>query len=64
MICAAPWRASWSTAATGAAVRLETARDCPREMINFLLQQFALDDVDLYRMPGPVNLNACRRCTI
>jgi len=41
----------------GAAVRLETSRDCPREMINFLLQQFALDDVDLYRMPGPVNLN-------
>ncbi|MGC1459771.1 MAG: polyphosphate kinase 1 [Steroidobacteraceae bacterium] len=41
----------------GAAVRLETARDCPRDMINFLLQQFALDDVDLYRMPGPVNLN-------
>jgi polyphosphate kinase len=41
----------------GAAVRLETARDCPREMINFLQQQFALEDVDLYRMPGPVNLN-------
>jgi polyphosphate kinase len=41
----------------GAAVRLETARDCPKEMINFLLQQFALDEVDLYRMPGPVNLN-------
>jgi polyphosphate kinase len=41
----------------GAAVRLETARDCPKEMINFLLEQFALDDVDLYRMPGPVNLN-------
>jgi polyphosphate kinase len=41
----------------GAAVRLETARDCPKDMINFLLQQFALADVDLYRMPGPVNLN-------
>src|SRR5579862_304213 len=41
----------------GAAVRLETARDCPKDMINFLLEQFALDDVDLYRMPGPVNLN-------
>jgi polyphosphate kinase len=41
----------------GAAVRLETSRDCPREMIDFLLQQFALTDVDLYRMPGPVNLN-------
>jgi polyphosphate kinase len=41
----------------GAAVRLETARDCPKDMISFLLQQFALADVDLYRMPGPVNLN-------
>jgi polyphosphate kinase len=41
----------------GAAVRLETARDCPKDLINFLLQQFALADVDLYRMPGPVNLN-------
>jgi polyphosphate kinase len=41
----------------GAAVRLETARDCPKEMISFLLQQFALAEVDLYRMPGPVNLN-------
>src|SRR6201985_1271472 len=41
----------------GAAVRLETARDCPKEMINFLLEQFSLTEVDLYRMPGPVNLN-------
>jgi polyphosphate kinase len=41
----------------GAAVRLETSRDCPKDMINFLLRQFALAEVDLYRMPGPVNLN-------
>jgi polyphosphate kinase len=41
----------------GAAVRLETSRDCPDDMIEFLLRQFALTDVDLYRMPGPVNLN-------
>jgi polyphosphate kinase len=41
----------------GAAVRLETSRDCPDDMIHFLLNQFALSDVDLYRMPGPVNLN-------
>ena len=41
----------------GAAVRLETSRDCPKEMISFLLTQFALDELDLYRMPGPVNLN-------
>jgi polyphosphate kinase len=41
----------------GAAVRLETSRDCPDDMIDFLLKQFALARVDLYRMPGPVNLN-------
>jgi polyphosphate kinase len=41
----------------GAAVRLETSRDCPDDMIAFLQRQFALTDVDLYRMPGPVNLN-------
>jgi polyphosphate kinase len=41
----------------GAAVRLETSRDCPDDMIEFLLRQFALTEVDLYRMPGPVNLN-------
>ncbi|MGH8208772.1 MAG: polyphosphate kinase 1 [Steroidobacteraceae bacterium] len=41
----------------GAAVRLETSRDCPQDMAQFLLQQFALHDVDMYRVPGPVNLN-------
>lgn len=41
----------------GAAVRLETSRDCPEETVQFLLRQFALSDVDMYRMPGPVNLN-------
>ncbi len=41
----------------GAAVRLETSRDCPEDMAQFLLRQFALHDVDMYRMPGPVNLN-------
>ena len=41
----------------GAAVRLETSSDCPEDMVQFLLQQFALTDVDMYRMPGPVNLN-------
>ena len=41
----------------GAAVRLETSRDCPEEMAQFLLRQFALHDVDMYRVPGPVNLN-------
>ena len=41
----------------GAAVRLETSRDLPEDMARFLLKQFALSDVDLYQMPGPVNLN-------
>jgi polyphosphate kinase len=41
----------------GAAVRLETSRDLPEDMAHFLLKQFALSDVDLYQMPGPVNLN-------
>jgi len=41
----------------GAAVRLETSSDCPEDMVQFLLHQFALTDVDSYRMPGPVNLN-------
>jgi polyphosphate kinase len=41
----------------GAAVRLETSSDCPEDMVQFLLQQFALTDVDMYRIPGPVNLN-------
>jgi polyphosphate kinase len=41
----------------GAAVRLETSSDCPEDMAQFLLHQFALTDVDMYRIPGPVNLN-------
>ncbi len=41
----------------GAAVRLEISSDCLEDMVQFLLHQFALTDVDMYRMPGPVNLN-------
>jgi len=41
----------------GEAVRLETSRDCPDEMVSFLLRQFSLAEADLYRVPGPVNLN-------
>jgi polyphosphate kinase len=41
----------------GAAVRLETSIDCPRDMTDFLLEQFALHPEDHYRVPGPVNLN-------
>jgi len=41
----------------GAAVRLETAANCPQDMIDYLLHQFALEPRDWYSVPGPVNLN-------
>src|ERR1700734_1506811 len=41
----------------GAEVRLETAANCPADMVDFLLQQFALTPLDCYLVPGPVNLN-------
>jgi polyphosphate kinase len=41
----------------GAAVRLETAANCPQQIVDFLLHQFALEPRDWYSVPGPVNLN-------
>ena len=41
----------------GDAVRLETAHDCPGEILTYLLEQFGLTDNDLYKVSGPVNLN-------
>ncbi len=41
----------------GAAVRLETAHDCPEELAQYLLKHFRLTRADLYQVPGPVNLN-------
>jgi polyphosphate kinase len=41
----------------GAAVRLETAHDCAEELADYLLNHFQLAAQDLYRVPGPVNLN-------
>ena len=41
----------------GAAVRLETAHDCADELAEYLLNHFQLGAHDLYRVPGPVNLN-------
>jgi polyphosphate kinase len=41
----------------GDAVRLETAHDCPEEILNFLLGQFGLTGDDLYKVSGQVNLN-------
>ncbi len=44
----------------GDAVRLEVADNCSQAMIDFLLQQFGLDEDDLYRVEGPVNLYRLR----
>jgi polyphosphate kinase len=41
----------------GDAVRLETAHDCPEEILAYLLEQFGLTEDDLYKVSGPVNLN-------
>jgi len=41
----------------GDAVRLETAHDCPEQILSHLLEQFALTADDLYKVSGPVNLN-------
>jgi len=44
----------------GDAVRLEVADNATPGMIEFLLQQFGLREVDLYRVDGPVNLYRLR----
>ncbi len=41
----------------GAAVRLETAHDCPDDLAEYLLEHFNLSRQDLYQVHGPVNLN-------
>ncbi|MGH8850482.1 MAG: polyphosphate kinase 1 [Casimicrobiaceae bacterium] len=40
----------------GLAVRLEVAANCPPALARLLLQQFDLQEADLYRCDGPVNL--------
>ena len=40
----------------GLAVRLEVAADCAAPLARLLLQQFELEEADLYRCDGPVNL--------
>jgi polyphosphate kinase len=44
----------------GDAVRLEVADNCSQHMVEFLQQQFSLQDHDLYRVEGPVNLYRMR----
>ncbi len=41
----------------GDAVRIEVGEGCTPELAKFLLSEFELDSVDLYRCPGPVNLH-------
>jgi polyphosphate kinase len=41
----------------GDEVRLETSQDCPEEIVDFLLRQFSLTRLDLYRVPAMVNLH-------
>ncbi|REH40049.1 polyphosphate kinase [Paraperlucidibaca baekdonensis] len=41
----------------GAAVRLEVADNCPRQIIDYLLRQFSLTNEALYQVNGPVNLS-------
>jgi polyphosphate kinase len=41
----------------GDAVRLEVGVDCPPGVVDFLLRQFELEEADLFRADGPVNLS-------
>jgi polyphosphate kinase len=41
----------------GDAVRLELADNCPEQLISFLLKEFKLNEHDLYKVNGPVNLH-------
>lgn len=40
----------------GDAVRLEVAYNCSPDIVSFLQKQFCLDDRDVFRVDGPVNL--------
>ncbi len=44
----------------GDAVRLEVVEECTPAMIDYLMQQFALDEQNLYHVDGPVNLYRLR----
>jgi polyphosphate kinase len=41
----------------GDAVRLEIADNCPDELVTYLVDHFELDENDVYRVNGPVNMN-------
>ncbi|HQQ62847.1 MAG TPA: polyphosphate kinase 1 [Pseudomonadales bacterium] len=41
----------------GTAVKLEVSKDCPDDMCAFLLDQFNLNESELFRLDGPLNLH-------
>lgn len=41
----------------GGAIRLEVADNCPRNMVDYLLDRFQLNETALYQVSGPVNLH-------
>ncbi|MGM0541606.1 MAG: polyphosphate kinase 1 [Pseudomonadota bacterium] len=41
----------------GGAIRLEVADNCPRNMVDYLLDRFKLNEAALYQVNGPVNLH-------
>ena len=49
-------RTGLSTRHFGQAIRLEVVASCPDELSRFLLEQFGLPDLALYKVNGPVNL--------
>ncbi|HET8694634.1 MAG TPA: polyphosphate kinase 1 [Aquabacterium sp.] len=49
-------RSKLSTRQFGQAIRLEVVRSCPKELSDFLLEQFDLSHHALFHVNGPVNL--------
>ena len=49
-------RTGLTTRHFGQAIRLEVVSTCPADLYSFLLEQFSLPDVALYKVNGPVNL--------
>ncbi|MEA3405993.1 MAG: polyphosphate kinase 1 [Pseudomonadota bacterium] len=41
----------------GGAIRLEVADNCPRHMVDYLMDQFNLEEDAVYQVNGPVNLH-------
>lgn len=41
----------------GTAVKLEVSKECPEEMCEILLEQFNLNESELFRLDGPLNLH-------